>query len=836
MTIHFKNITGGIKMNISDVKDLVLGNITENHVYKGCGETVKGDLFISADGVQLLNLTVEGNVTVSGAKYFVMKNCTVKGSVTLDKAVNGLIAQSFADCISVNGSYNCAVILNKANFITVEGNKDVYAVDNTVNGILSFKNNDRVIADGNSFSSIENISNVRENGDSLTDVNERVEFGACEKLLPHTDKDLFVGMERLDVVKGTGKNVYDFLRDEAANNDVAILAPGAYSTKTIYMDAEHSGTTLYAYGAMIEITDYTTVIKFDHVDNFTVKGLTVGYSQQSAYQLHVIDKDGEKREVTVVCAAGYTLQPAEGMSEKFLTNDNIKYGFCIHTDIYPWGLFYTQWVRRNEDGTITFGALDDPEEKYSKFSMLRKGDAFHARICNPLSGSMITAACSNFTYKDVVIYGASSNCAFVEHSNRSSVHYYRCHDTTRAPFVIDKETYDYYKLLEEKHDVDLEVYVDELGRYRGSTPRISSIDATHVMCCEEGITATSCLFEYMCDDGSNHRASSARLHAVRDNGDGTTTLEFKNNLAEVYAKNYGGTVGSFCPKFCKGDILYSYTSKGQILCDTHVLDDEKEIGKGINEHTNGEYTIKSVKVATDALCLKVLDGYDLSDNHYRLDNKVFIDNTSHNSQGFHFDNVKVQGIRSRGFMVKAPNGVIEHCTYRDLAMAAIACKAEVDWSESTIAKNIRISNCLFDNAGRWNNRPDVKMYGSIIIESLCKYIGPNSLVHDNIVIHHNKIMNSQNQRAIYVNSVQNVKITENVFCGRENETEDDLGTAVEIDTALNVEISGNTYSPLTKNNLDVIKVTNACGIYGKDVEDENGNSLIPDSVSEYEPD
>ena len=53
---------------------------------------------------------------------------------------------------------------------------------------------------------------------------------------------------------------------------------------------------------------------------------------------------------------------------------------------------------------------------------------------------------------------------------------------------------------------------------------------------------------------------------------------------------------------------------------------------------------------------------------------------------------------------------------------------------------------------------------------------------------------------------------------------------------MNVEISGNTYSPNAKTPIDAICITNACGVYGKDVEDENGNSLIPDSVSEYEPD
>lgn len=821
--------------------------------FDGNGATLNapfGVEIISSD-VILSNLNVKGKITVSGnVSNVIIENCSAESIVSYgsyveirENKVSGdvklsgecsLIAQnSVGGNISVDESYNCSVILNKAKGISAKYNKDVFVIDNSVSGTITLTANDRIIADGNTFDAADISDNLNENGDTVHDVDERVEFGANEKLLPHTDKDLFVGMSRRAFVTDAelGRiSVAEYIRKKAESENTVILAPGAYTSKTLNLDAEHSNTTIYAYGALIEQTTYESLFYSKNLTDVTIKGLTAGYALQSSYQLHVIEKDDENRTATFVCAAGMSLDPGPGKSRLFVTEGPQRYGFSLYSDLYPWGTLTSDWIRRNDDGTVTYGFN---EENYSRIKL---GDVITHRLSSPTASSISMGGNKNVVIKDLTLYGISCGLAIAEHGNLNSTKYIRFHNTNPAPYVIDRETYELYESLEEKYGIGLEIGMDELGRYRGPIPRVGSVDATHITGCTEGITAISCLFEYMCDDGSNHRASSGRLHSICDNGDGTTTIEYKHSLGEVYAKNYGVKVGSVCNPFRVGDRVYSYTSKGQLLCDTPALEASREIGSGINEVTGGEYKIFATKVKTSDLCLKVLKGYDLSENHYRLDNKVWVDNTDRNSQGFRFDNVLVQGIRSRGFMVKAPNGTITHSTYRNLDMAAVACKAEVDWNESTIAKDITISHCLFDNTGRFNNKPDIKMYAPVIIQSLCKYIGPNSLLHSNIVIDHNKFMNCQNKRAIYVNSVRNVKITDNVFCPIENESADNLGISIDIETAMDVEISGNTYSPNAKTPLDAICITNACGIYGKDVEDENGNSLIPDSVSEYEPD
>lgn len=820
--------------------------------FDGKGATLNAPMGIEivTSDVILKNLNIKGRITVSGnVSDVIIQNCSAdaiisygsyveirENNVTGDIKLSGeccLVAQNeVCGKIEINESYNCSVILNKANSISANYNKDIFVIDNTASGTLALIANDRIIADGNIFDTSDISDNLNENGDTIHDVDERIEFGANEKLLPHTDKDQFLGMSRRAFVTDAELGripVTEYIRTKAESENTVILAPGAYATETLNLENKHSHTVLYAYGALIEQTTYGSLLVSKEVSDFTVKGLTAGYALQSAYQLHVISKDDENKTATFVCAAGMSLDPAPSKGRLFTTEGVQVYGFSLYSDLYPWGTLRSESIKRNDDGTVTYSFNDE------NYARIKLGDVVSHRLSSPTAAAFNMSSNYNVILKDVVLYGISCGLAFCEHGSRNSTQYIRVHNTSRAPYVIDRETYEHYEVLEEKYGVDLEISIDELGRYRGAIPRVGSVDATHIMACTEGVTAISCLFEYMCDDGSNHRASSGRLHSLTHNDDGTTTIEYKNNLAEVYAKNYGKKSGGCCQPFRVGDRVYIYTSKGQLLCDTPALEPTIEVGNGIIEVTGGEYKIFTTKVKTADLCLKVLDGYNLADNHYILDHKVFVDNTDRNSQGFRFDNVLVQGIRSRGFMVKAPNGTLSHSTYRNLDMAAVACKAEVEWGESTIAKDITISHCLFDNTGRFNNNPDIKMYAPVIIQSLCKYVGPNSLLHSNIVIDHNKFMNCQNKRAIYVNSVRDVKITDNVFCPIENESEDNLGISIDIETAMNVEISGNTYSQNAKTPLDAISITNACGIYGKDVEDENGNSLIPDSVREYEP-
>ena len=788
--------------------------------------TVNGKITVEADNVSIINCTIiaEDDAIISSGKYLTVRGnkiiCHLAAVTLTNGSYNCLVAQNETDGeISISAAHNCSVTLNRAAKITARNNKNIYIIENTVAETLTLSDNNYLIGDENKFGKLVAYCNSNENGDTVTNIDERLTVGANERILPHTDKDLFIGMEIQPTVRDASLDspltLPEYLTTLAKTEDVIIIAPGAYICERVYLDATHSNTKIYAYGAYAECPGYQSAFFMTESMNISLYGLTVGYALQSAHQMHVLDvKDGQ---VIAVVAPGHK----DAMEDK-------NYGHTVLDNMYPYAVMSTIGAKKNEDGTYTMGYVDSPTK------CIRKGDVLSRRVSNPTEGSFDLKRSGGIVFKDIVLYGQSSGLAFVENSDVSHTTMIRVHNTNRAPYIITKEEYEYYKSLEKKYNVCLEVYVDELGRYRGSVPRIGSVDATHIIACDEGVRATSCIFDHMCDDGSNHHAASSRLAAVIDNGDGTLTLQFKPNLSEVYYCIYNVKGGSNCHSFRKGNIAYIYNTKGQLFCNTPVLEDEKIVGTATSTFTGLEYKLKEIKISRDAVNFDALEGFDLSDDHYRLDNKVVVDNMSRNSQGFVYDNIKVDGVRSRAFMVKAPNGVIRNCTFMNLNESGVGVKTEIQWSESTIAHDIEISNTIFSNVSSLYGHNFYYPIAPLSIQGFSKIVADGYLPYENILIKGNRFENCDHKYCITVNSAKNVKILDNTFCPINHEYEDDVHTPITIciDTAMDVEISGNTFTKNAPSTLSLIYAKNYKNVYGTDISDENGNTLLPDSITE----
>ena len=145
-------------------------------------------------------------------------------------------------------------------------------------------------------------------------------------------------------------------------------------------------------------------------------------------------------------------------------------------------------------------------------------------------------------------------------------------------------------------------------------------------------------------------------------------------------------------KVLVGDRVRIYTSSGRVLCDTEALSVTKSIGE-----VDG-YEQYEILIAPDALDPELLSGYDLSSNA-AADSKVLIDNLDRNGDGFVYDNVLAENIRSRGFLVKCGGSVIRNCSFRNIGMAAVALVFELEWGESGMAYDTQIENNYFENTG-----------------------------------------------------------------------------------------------------------------------------------------
>lgn len=779
--------------------------------------------------------------------------------VEIKDSANSLVALSVIrgtqKSVVLTDVFNTVVVRNSITSAHTVGGKNVYICDNAMGGRIFSENNNYFLADGNTYPAdgldhrAVAAGNENTNGDTLTDVNARLAAGANERLLPHINKDQFVDMERKTIVKdysnARGKSAYAYVSFLAEREKYVILAPGAYANEgTLMLGASHSDTTLYAYGAYVEGVAYadknntTRQIEINGVSNFAFKGLTFGYAQPSSGQLYVLKKLGNNK-IRVVTGAGCINDFSGIDGSAFFNSSSREFGLQRAGTDNGIGEYFFRSIEKNEDGTMTV-TLDA-----ATYDILKKGDVMTCRFNNQ-SNMVQTEKSSGVSYVDVTQYGNARCFAFSEYKNKSAVTYLRMAVIRKSGPVIDEDTYMSYAMLQEEYGVNLEISYDELAdgeiRYRGAPAHVSSIDVIHNSSSVEGSRVISCLFDGMCDDATNQKSAHARLSEVFDNGDGTATVIYKGNLSQ---NTFGqkGAASNFtgcCVHFQKGDRVYIYTYDGQLVCDTPALSDMVAYTsvmsncEGVTQKSIARYKIT---VAADAVNYKALEGYDLTDDSYLPDEKVPVDNLSYASYGFFFDNCLIGNGEKSGARVKASGGTIQNCTIRNMAKTATAMVYEIYWGESGIACDYTFKNNVVENIGyaKYNATPLDEdslqyRYTAICIIGLGgEVVDEAHMLFKNILIEGNKFVDRclENYNvAIYARGVGNVTIRNNDFGTAEEEDGlDKYAGVLYLHRAVNVELSGNTYSPYIPAVRDYVQGKLYANVFGEDVGDKIPNKL-----------
>ena len=725
--------------------------------------------------------------------------------------LNVLVAQNVVTgtlySLRVSGALNASVVLNSFVHVEASDNKNLYISDNAIGGRIAVQNNNYLLVDGN-FSPSDNMDhsvygalNTNTNGDNLMDINARADAGAKEELLPHVDKDLFVGMERKETVKdvtfGSAQDVYAYIKtnSQASNSHYIVVAPGAY----VLREAEYAGTwglelsnatangdRIYAYGVCAEYdSSLMRHLNITNVKNLAIKGLTVSYAAESLGQVHVVEKLSTTTFRVVAPAGmsanlfrsggGYLHRTARG--EDFIFCD-VSFSSVVDNGDSTW--------------TVTMPAANA--------ELVSVGDSFTCRASTGAT-TIVTSYCEDILLQDMTVYGTSVGLCMQEGNNTGYVTYHRILDTNRNGRVIDEATYNTYAALESKYGVDLDISIDAQGRFRGTKQLIGSVDATHVVSCKYGSQIISCIFENMCDDGTNQKSYSGRLAEVTDNGNGTTTITYKSVLStHQYGRGENGKSTNICPEFLAGERVYAYTAAGRLVCDTTANADAVYLGsykftddKGV-ERTYYRY---SVTVATSAVNFDALEGYDLSKDDQVDEHKVLIDNRTRASNGFRIENTVVDGTRSRGLLIKSSDGIIRNCTLRNVAKVGIAVLYEISWGESGVSENLLIENNLFDNVSYSVNNSGHYAHYPIFIKGLSSTTDTEEeyLSYKDITIRGNVFRRRYSDTAVYVQSAQRVTIIENDFGTAVGESAADPKPSLTFNGARDVEISRNTYSP-----------------------------------------
>lgn len=817
-TIEFEKIVGA-----PHVKEPI---ILESGLYDAKDGVIHADggIIIGSGNVTLRNATVYGCITVTG-RGAVIQNCKIKSEshAFLVAAVDAVIRQNDIDApsailiepysenvliaqnnthgdIKIDGATNCSVVLNKAKKLTVTDSVSISVAANDFEGKLTLHGNNYLLCDNNAASTLDALGNKNVNGDNLTDENARPDCGVNYDILPHTNKELFVSMTRKTYVADADYDekldLLEYIKREAAENHVVIVPPGAYAVeKELWLGAECSNSKIYAYGVFMEkAQEYSACYSVNDVENLEIHGLTAGYARQACGQVHVLDVIDDRTFLAITAA---------GMVDDFgRTNTELFHPSFVNIfregHIEPYGSFGGNYsVEKLEDGIIKFTLPED----HDKAGKMKKGDILTCRLCLPFLRSIFFNNSKNVLVKDTVLYGYSSALGIVMSGDSQNVRMVRWHDTAKYAPAISEATYDKYRALEEKYGVSLEVNIDNKGRWRGAVPRLSTMDSTHISGSREGLHCTSCIMENMCDDGTNQRASSARLHSVTDLGDGTTRLQYKNCATEVYFNidKKPTARGSLCPPFKAGDHILAYASNGKTLCNTRTLSATNKVGELEFTITgpwhSKDYTseIFEILVPTADVNFSAIEGYDLEDNHYRIDNKVFVDNLDRNSANYIFDNVLMQDARGRGILVKTVGARVVNCTFRNMLHAGVMFSAEPTWGESSVPQDIVIEKCLFDHTGYTNEDYNNIRMTPIAVYGQGTILTEECLLYRDLYVRDCRFINTVQSNFVYIQSAQKVYIENNVFERADYVEHENPSRILLADTAMDIIFKGNKY-------------------------------------------
>ena len=756
-----------------------------------------------------------------------------KGAMNFMAAMN--VVTGAQKSVSISEARNAVVVRNTLISVEATGNRNLYICDNEMGGRVAVTSNNYLLADGNTNKAVVQSDNENTNGDTLMDVGARLEVGADENLLPHVDKYQFTDMPRKKLVKDveatTTTDVYAYIAERVkASDPYVFVPPGAYEAGTALYLNRVSNATIYAYGVYAEETkgnnsfNQGTQITLSSTENITIKGITVGYADQSSGQMHVLEKL-DKNRVRVIASPGM-VNHFIGTSDSYFPKSE---GMYWHRLSRGQDYVYCDTGMNSIRADGTTGTYILTMREAAVWDLVEPGDVFTCRTGSGAS-TVSTSSTINTVIKDAVIYGSSGGLCFVENNNRSAMTYYRVIDTSRAGEIIDEDTYATYLGLEAEYGISFFMSQDEWGNYRGTPAYISSIDATHVVKCAVGSQIISCLFENMCDDGTNQKSTHGRLAGIEiDEENDIATITYKGTLSQVRVDRKEELKATgFCADFEVGDRVCIYTTEGQLICDTAALTPTVSLGNRPSTYNELPVEYRQVTVkASDIINLDVVATYDLTLDQPTLTDKIQVDNRTRASNGFLMDNTMVKNTRSRGLLLKSSDGAVRNCTFRNNAKCGIAIIYEVYWGESSVSEDIVVEKNLFDNTS-YSTAAQVRYrHAPLIIAGLGGgTVAEDCLLYKNIDILNNKFINRNihvNPYAIYLQAVRDITIIGNDFGEAADETFDYYSTAVELNGAMNIKLENNTYSSFAT--LDaMITGDHYVNIYGGDVGD-----IFPDS-------
>lgn len=750
--VHYGTLKNSYISGTSEYAVCDDGTSTEGIYVGNC--YLEGDVkFHKQSGVAKYN-TITGNVDVANDFGLVAMNA-ITGNITVSDVQSTFVTKNeVVGNITLTNGNACALVENTATQITVSGGTKSIVEDNNGAG-----EENKPVA-----TVIVDTEDTEHYGSNVYDQSAREQYGANQDLLPKVDNTTFVGIERKDYVNDAGvvKTVSEYLTEHAENDSDVFLAPGAYNVNSVRI-TDKSNLNLYLYCSLFEAQ--TSRMDYFHLmlnkgTNCSVRGLTTAYAEAALGQGTIVEVGTGANGKPY-----FIVESHPGYYPDLSINDYYLEGFYCLT--YREGSTVPSGYANFTGGREYLGNNQTKFTDTEVFGDVKVGDTFACRV----RGNRYIQFHDNTEclMEDITAY--SSVEALVGDDGGNKNYYNRLAAVVGFGYEISSED----KNLTYWQEKD---WITEYnGKYYGPEAIWSVSNFLNANGCVVGPQVTNYVANQRHDDGFN-------VHGIYSKVKYTDLYENLSYAPKVAYDGSLSTQGTVIKDFKIGDQVFIYNKEtGEILLETKATSatEQKTDDKG-----NVYYVV----------------GVEACEKLESVEN-VVIFNASAHGHGFLYDNCELEMSYPRGGVIKA-SGTIKHCNIKDVGGIGILVSPEINetgFREAGYVDGLNLLYNNFVNTSTMNASKD--MSSAISIQGYHKKIADGYVRHKNITIQGNRFANWGNH-AIYVDSAENVKITDNIFV--DDNARDDNRSAVYVTGSKNVAVFNNSF-PENFNTNKTMRVT-----------------------------
>jgi hypothetical protein len=185
---------------------------------------------------------------------------------------------------------------------------------------------------------------------------------------------------------------------------------------------------------------------------------------------------------------------------------------------------------------------------------------------------------------------------------------------------------------------------------------------------------------------------------------------------------------------------------------------------------------------------------------------------NHCGKGYKIIRCRLGNTRSRGILVKADDGLIDHCTIEGCGMSGVSIGPEFWWNEANYAWNVTVSNNTFRHCNQNNG------------DQACIWIhGDGAIGNRNVSLQNNRFESCYGESIVRIEDAEKIEMSGNTFADSFPAKLPRPGNIMVANRAKGIKLAGNIVSDPGNNAGQLVELGK--GVDAGEVQNNNGTGI-----------